>query len=100
MSYAKPPQPQKQAAEQKKPSIMGFDYRVGSVTKTQPPSGAEGNDWYRYVLEGGHSPISGWRQGSLEDVTEFAQRSADELNERRAGKSIGYARGRPAAKKA
>lgn len=99
MSYAKSQQAPRQAAEEKKSTIMGFDYRVGSVTKTKPPTGAEGNDWYRYVLEGGHSPISGWRQGSLEDVTEFAQRSADELNERRAGKSIGYARGRPPAKK-
>ena len=87
----------KKAAHNDKPKLMGFDYRVGSVTKTSAPDGADGNDWYRYVLEGGHSPISGWRQGSLKDVTEFAQRSADELNERRAGKSVAYARGRPAA---
>ena len=89
----------KKAARKTKPKLAEFDYRVGSVTKTAPPAGAEGSDWYRYVLEGGHSPISGWRQGSLKDVTEFAERSADELNQRRAGKSVAYARGRPPAKK-
>lgn len=74
------------------------DYRVSSVTKATPPAGMEGGDWYRYVLEGGHSPITGWRRGSLSDVTEFARISADELNERRSGKSVSYQRGRPARK--
>jgi len=81
-----------------KSNVLGFDYRVASVTKVAPPTGAEGRNWYRYVLEGGHSPITGWRSGSLAEVTEFAQSSADELNERRAGKNVGYARGRPPKK--
>jgi len=81
-----------------KPEVTGFNYRVASVTKATPPSGAEGKNWYQYVLEGGHSPITGWRSGSLAEVTEFAQSSADELNQRRAGKNVGYPRGRPAKK--
>lgn len=72
-----------------------LDYRVASVTKAAPPTGMEGADWYRYVLEGGHSPITGWRRGSLADVKAYAQISAEELNERRAGKNVYYQRGRP-----
>ena len=77
---------------------MEFNYRVESVTKAKPPEGVEGGNWYRYVLTGGASPIIGWRQGSLEDVTDFAQSSVDELNERRAGKRTAYSAGRPAKK--
>lgn len=78
-----------------RPKIDALAYRVVSVTKATPPTGMEGADWYRYVLEGGHSPITGWRRGSLADVKAFAQISADELNERRSGKNVYYQRGRP-----
>ena len=78
-----------------RPKVGGLEYRVASVTKAAPPTGMEGADWYRYVLEGGHSPITGWCRGSLADVKAYAQVSADELNERRAGKNVYYQRGRP-----
>lgn len=78
-----------------RPKTDSLAYRVASVTKAIPPQGLEGADWYRYVLEGGHAPITGWRQGSLADVKAYAQISADELNERRSGKNVYYQRGRP-----
>jgi hypothetical protein len=78
-----------------RPKLGGLDYHVASVTKATPPTGMEGADWHQYVLEGGHSPITGWRRGSLADVKAYAQVSADELNERRAGKNVYYQRGRP-----
>jgi hypothetical protein len=61
-------------------------YHVTSVDKAQAPGGAEG-DWYCYVLEGGRSPITGLRRGTLIEVTEHAKRCAQELNERNNGKS-------------
>jgi hypothetical protein len=61
-------------------------YYVTSVNKATPPAGADG-DWYCYVLEGGRSPITGLRRGTLSEVTEHAQRCAKDLNERNNGKS-------------
>jgi len=61
-------------------------YKVTSVAKTKAPSGADGN-WYRYVLEGGRSPITGIRRGTLKEVTEHAKRCAADLNERNSGRS-------------
>lgn len=61
-------------------------YRVASVDKAEAPGDAEG-DWYRYVLVGGRSPITGLRRGSRDEVTEHANRCAEELNERTNGKS-------------
>jgi hypothetical protein len=61
-------------------------YHVISVDPAQAPIGADG-DWYRYVLAGGRSPITGLRRGSLSEVTEHAERCATELNQRNSGKS-------------
>jgi len=73
------------AAKPKLPSFIKL-YEVASVTKTQAPAGADGS-WYKYVLEGGRSPITGMRRGNLKEVTEHAKRCAMELNERNSGKS-------------
>jgi hypothetical protein len=61
-------------------------YQVTSVDKAEGPNGADG-DWYCYVLEGGRSPITGLRRGTLSEVTEHAKRCARDLNERNSGKS-------------
>ncbi len=61
-------------------------YKVTSVVKAQAPDGADGN-WYRYVLEGGRSPITGMRRGTQKEVTEHARRCAADLNERNSGRS-------------
>jgi hypothetical protein len=60
-------------------------YHVASVDKAQAPDGADG-DWYCYILEGGRSPITGLRRGTLTEVTEHARRCARDLNERNNGK--------------
>jgi hypothetical protein len=62
------------------------NYKVTSVAKTKAPEGADGN-WYRYVLEGGRSPITGIRRGTLKEVTDHAKRCAADLNERNSGRS-------------
>ena len=67
-------------------SGLARHYRVASVDKAEAPGDAEG-DWYRYVLVGGRSPITGLRRGTRDEVTEHANRCAEELNERNNGKS-------------
>jgi hypothetical protein len=55
-------------------------YQVASVEKTAGPGGAEGDDWYRYVLASGPSRITGFHRGSLEEVTEYATDCAAAFN--------------------
>lgn len=74
-----------EAAKDAMPSFIKL-YEVSSVTKTQAPTGTDGT-WYKYVLEGGRSPITGIRRGIQKEVTEHAKRCAVELNERNSGKS-------------
>ena len=57
-------------------------YRVASVEPSTAPQGAEGNNWCRYVLERGYAAITGWRRGSLREITRHAARYAKELNAR------------------
>jgi hypothetical protein len=58
------------------------DFRVALVEKAAAPQGAEGDNWCRYVLESGRSAITGWRRGSLQEVTQHATRFTEELNTR------------------
>jgi len=65
---------------------LARQYHVASVDKAPAPAGTDG-DWYCYVLDGGRSPITGLRRGTLIEVTEHARRCARDLNERNNGKS-------------
>ena len=69
-----------QSAETRMDSRRHF--RVALVEKSAVPQGAEGKDWYRYVLESGSSAITGWRRGSLLEITQHAIRCTEELNAR------------------
>jgi hypothetical protein len=44
------------------------------------PAGTEGNDWYRYVLSGGSSRITGFHRGSRAEVEEYANHCVEEFN--------------------
>lgn len=57
-------------------------YRVALVEKAVVPQGAEGDNWFRYVLESKHGMITGWRRGSLQEITQHATHYAEELNSR------------------
>ncbi len=62
-------------------------YEVVSVRRAEPPAGAEGSDWYRYVIAfGGRNNIQGCRQGSLNVVTGAVEEIVAQLNERHRGK--------------
>lgn len=66
-------------------------YRVALVEKATCPAGGDGKNWHRYVLDGVRSPITGLRQGTMKEVTEYAQQCADELNARASGKRSPWA---------
>lgn len=57
-----------------------FRYRVASVEKVATPDGAEGEDWYRYVLSSESSKITGFHRGSLAEVREYANRCVEQFN--------------------
>ena len=61
-------------------------YEIKSILKTDPPSGAEGFDWYRYEIAHGANCINGYKQGSLEEVTDAMEENVVLLNDRQFGK--------------
>ena len=62
-------------------------YEIVSVRRSEPPPGAEGSNWYRYVIAfGGRNNIQGCRQGSLNLVTGAVEEIVAQLNERHLGK--------------
>ncbi len=67
-------------------STMEQLYEIVSVRRAEPPRGAEGSDWHRYVIAQGTNTINGWRQGNLEAVTRVVEEFVTQLNERQLGK--------------
>ena len=69
--------------------ITSEDRRFGvtEVAKTEPPPGESGDNWYRYTIDNGSSPISGIRTGSPASVRRYAEEFASNLNERTLGYS-------------
>ena len=62
-------------------------YEIVSVRRAEPPPGAEGSNWYRYVIAfGGSNSIQGCRQGNLNFVTGAVEEIVAQLNERHRGK--------------
>jgi len=61
-------------------------YEIKSISKTDPPPGAEGKDWYRYEIAHGTNSISGYKQGTLDEVTVAMEENVLLLNERQFGK--------------
>jgi hypothetical protein len=66
---------------------MGQSYEIVSIQRGEPPRGAEGSNWYRYVISfEGTDTIRGCRQGSLKAVTSALEEIIIQLNERHAKK--------------
>ncbi len=64
----------------------GEPFKLTSILKEEPPAGAEGIDWHRYVITQGGNTIVGHRQGSTRGVTLAVEEIVLHLNERRDGK--------------
>ncbi len=66
---------------------MGQYYEIVSVRRAEPPPGGKGAYWYRYVIAfEGRNTITGYRQGSLKNVTSGLVEMIAELNERHCNK--------------
>ena len=64
-------------------SAVGQPYEIVSVQRAEPPPGAEGSNWYRYVIAyEGTNNIHGCRQGGLKAVTRAVEEIVAQLNER------------------
>jgi len=62
---------------------MGQIYEIVSIEPAEPPPGAKGSYWYRYVITfEGSNTITGCRQGSLKAVTSGLVEMIAQLNER------------------
>ncbi len=69
-------------------SALGQPYEIVSVQRAEPPPGAEGSNWYRYVIAyEGTNNIHGCRQGGLKTVTKAVAEIVAQLNERHLGRS-------------
>ncbi len=76
--------PQTLADNEVPSNLLRRHYQIDSVDQTSMPAGMDGADWYRYVLVSGSARIVGYRKGTLEAVTEFAQSCAEDFNMRNA----------------
>ncbi len=66
-----------------KSSALEQPYEIVSVRRAEPPPGAEGSHWYRYVIAfEGTNNIHGCRQGGLKAVTRAVEELVAQLNER------------------
>lgn len=57
-------------------------YEVTSCEKADPPSGAEGKNWYRYVVDNGRSEITAYCQGTKKQVIAHTSDFVEKLNAR------------------
>ena len=70
--------------------IIKLKFNVMDIEKISTPDGMAGDNWYQYVVGEGTSEIKGLTMGTLNQVTEHANKVADDLNERSKGKKTGY----------
>ena len=64
------------------PKQKGKPYSVINVEKIDTPDGLEGDNWYRYLIDYGHSIIEGKKAGLLKVVKEHAEAVVEDLNSR------------------
>ena len=62
-------------------------YQVSNVEKIPAPDNSDDKNWYRYEISNKSSSISGQRSGTLKQVTQHAEEFAEQLNERKKGKT-------------
>ncbi len=73
-----------------KNEVIKRKFSVMNIEKISTPDGMAGDNWYQYVVGQGSSEIKGLTMGTLKQVTEHANKVADDLNERSKGKKAGY----------
>lgn len=66
-------------------------FHLVRVERAATPEGGNGEIWYSYVLENGHSVITGQRCGNRKEVTAYAVHYVDQLNTRAANGGAAWA---------
>lgn len=73
-----------------KEGVIKRKFNVMNIEKISTPDGMAGDNWFQYVVGQGTSEIKGLTMGTLNQVTEHANKVADDLNDRSKGKKTGY----------
>ena len=73
-----------------KNEVVKRKFNVMNIEKINTPDGMVGDNWYQYVVGQGSSEIKGLTMGTLNQVTEHANKVADDLDDRSKGKKTGY----------
>ncbi len=73
-----------------KKEVIKLKFNVMNIEKIDTPDGMSGDNWYQYVVGQGSSEIKGLTMGTLNQVTEHANKIAEDLNDRSKGKKTGY----------
>jgi len=80
--------------DEKPSNPLRCPYEVASVEKAAMPDGGQGSNWCRYVLSSGRDRISGFRRGTVEEVTVYATGAVEDINLRsttgKSAVSMGY----------
>lgn len=63
-----------------------LQFELVSIDESKPPSGSDGDNWFRYKISQGENMIVGYRRGSLRTVKRDVKTIIVGLNERRSGK--------------
>lgn len=61
---------------------LADQFIIVSIEKSKAPQGAEGDNWFRYVIERGNSQIVGNMSGTLQKVKTKVTEFVENLNER------------------
>ena len=64
----------------------GDPYEIMSIKPSEPPSGFDGSNWFKYEIAQGGNVILGYRAGNKQSVTTAVKTIVVQLNERRLGK--------------
>lgn len=67
-------------------AAKGDPYEITSIKPSDPPSGFDGANWYKYEIAQGANVILGYRAGNRTSVTHAIEAIVVQLNERRLGK--------------
>ncbi len=61
-------------------AVPASHFVVVSVEKSNPPEGADGDNWYRYVVERQNSTIVGNVRGTQKQVDVYLEELLDKIN--------------------
>lgn len=92
VSTVEPVDPARPAQAAQPESYVFGAYRVISVEKLANRESGQPGDWCRYVIGSGASRVTGIHRGNVREVTQYAESTSQEFNERNR-----LHRGRPTA---